>query len=95
MIPRTIVCVWLTLLVAAGPAFAEAESGTLIRLVVVSRHGVRSPIPTASELHNWSAAPWPLWPVAPGELTPRGKQLVTLMGRYYGELLRSEKLTVS
>ena len=58
---------------------------TLERVVLVSRHGVRSPTNTSPPLAE--VAPkqtWPTWLVAsPGDLTPRGEGLATLMGEYY------------
>ena len=48
----------------------------LLNVVVVSRHGVRSPTQSAEKLHGWSDKKWPAWPVAPGLLTSRGFYLV-------------------
>ena len=70
------------LLLASPPAWAQGDE-VLQKLVVVSRHGVRTPIPPNVELANWAADPWPAWNQPPGSLTPRGAQLATLMGRYY------------
>jgi 4-phytase/acid phosphatase len=55
----------------------------LVKLVIVSRHGVRTPIPPASQLAHWAAAPWPEWKQPPGALTPRGAELARIMGAYY------------
>lgn len=51
----------------------------LRKVVVLSRHGVRAPTQATATLKEWSARPWPSWPVARGYLTPRGGQLVTAM----------------
>ncbi|MBI2738924.1 MAG: histidine-type phosphatase [Rhodospirillales bacterium] len=52
------------------------------RAVLLSRHGVRSPI--SEEMDRYAVAtPWPAWPVPPGFLTPHGAELMRLMGRYY------------
>ncbi|MFR1027483.1 MAG: histidine-type phosphatase [Parasutterella sp.] len=48
----------------------------LLNVVVVSRHGVRSPTQSPEKLHGWADKKWPAWPVAPGLLTPRGFYLV-------------------
>lgn len=53
------------------------------RAVLLSRHGVRSPEKPNSELDGYVATPWPTWPVPPGFLTPRGAELMRLLGRYY------------
>lgn len=61
-------------------------------VVIVSRHGVRSPTWDNARLNQYSAQPWPEWGVAPGELTPRGAALIRLMGAYYREWLTAEHL---
>ncbi|MBM3647871.1 MAG: histidine-type phosphatase [Alphaproteobacteria bacterium] len=55
----------------------------LDRAVLLSRHGVRAPVRAADDRDRQVATPWPTWPVPAGELTPRGEQLLRLMGRYY------------
>lgn len=35
----------------------------LLNVVVVSRHGVRSPTQSAEKLHGWSDKKWPAWPL--------------------------------
>lgn len=61
-------------------------------VVIVSRHGVRSPTWDAARLNEYSAEPWPDWGVPPGFLTPRGRTLITLLGAYYREWLAGEHL---
>jgi 4-phytase/acid phosphatase len=61
-------------------------------VVIVSRHGVRSPTWDAARLNQYSAEPWPDWGVPPGNLTPHGRDLIKLMGSYYREWLSGEKL---
>ncbi len=61
---------------------APAAEFTLERVVLISRHGVRSPTDPAS-LPDFASRPWPTWPVPAGYLTPRGEKLATLMGGYY------------
>ena len=61
----------------------------------MSRHGVRAPIPGAAELANWAAQPWPTWNEPPAELTPRGAQLATLLGRYYRQYLGEQSVVMA
>lgn len=83
---------------ARGQAVAgAADRGELVKVVVVSRHGVRSPLNKPEELATWSDRQWPDltadWKVSkPGSLTPVGKALAKLMGEYYRALLASENL---
>ena len=51
--------------------------------IVLIRHGVRSPTWARADLNAYSAEPWPDWRVAPGNLTPHGSRLMTLLGSYY------------
>lgn len=86
---------WLAQVAVAPPASAEeqASAGTLVKFVILSRHGVRSPIPKQAELDTWTASQWPVWRCPandepskvcdPGELTPRGEFLAQQMGIYY------------
>ena len=72
----------------AAPRTTPAADGTLVKVVVLSRHGVRSPIPSQSELDAWTASPWPIWDCDGkvcdrGQLTPRGRMLAEQMGTYY------------
>ncbi|WP_371417222.1 histidine-type phosphatase [Granulicella sp. L60] len=52
-------------------------------VLVLTRHGVRSPTWTNDRLNEYSRDPWPKWEVEPGELTPHGKILMTQFGTYY------------
>ena len=65
-----------------GPSSTQADE-VLQKLVIVSRHGVRTPIPPASQLAHWSPSPWPDWKQPPGALTPRGAALAKIMGAWY------------
>ncbi len=51
-------------------------------VVMLSRHGVRSPLQAQTDLNKFSAAPWPRWPVAPGILTPHGYALMKIFGAW-------------
>ena len=71
--------------VAAWPAVAGPLE--LKYVVIVSRHGVRSPTWDRERLNEYSSQPWPDWGVAPGELTPHGRDLIKILGSYYREWL--------
>jgi 4-phytase/acid phosphatase len=77
---------WLaTLLLCAFSAAnaQQAEPGELKFVIIVSRHGVRSPTASPEQLHQYSAQPWPEWQVPPGHLTRHGAALMSLFGGYY------------
>lgn len=57
----------------------EQGSGKLLKIVALSRHGVRAPTQSEKVLHSWSQKTWPVWPVEKGDLTSRGASLVTAM----------------
>ena len=77
----------LSALFALSAAFAQKAEGTsggrLKFVIILSRHGVRSPTGSAEQLNQYSAQPWPKWDVPPGYLTPHGAQLMTIFGQYY------------
>jgi 4-phytase / acid phosphatase len=64
-------------------AASVGTEGDLQLVIVLSRHGVRSPTAKPGALDVYSAKPWPKWPVEPGYLTPHGKQLMATMGGWY------------
>ena len=72
----------LCALLFIAPALAQNQ---LKMVVILTRHGVRSPL---SPMSNHAKDSWPLnqpdWGVdCCGDLTPSGEQLVRLMGAYY------------
>lgn len=74
-------------------AFTNGSSAeTLKYVVIVSRHGVRSPAGKTDQLNQFSAKPWPTWSVPPGYLTAHGAQLMTLFGAYDREMFAREGL---
>lgn len=78
--------------ISATPVVAQPGGYTLERVVILSRHGVRSPIKQTQLMNDVTPDKWPQWPVKAGYLTPRGAQLVTLMGGFYGDYFRSRGL---
>ena len=48
----------------------------------LSRHGVRPPLATNSNLNLRSSDPWPVWEVPLGYLTPHGALAIEKMGAY-------------
>jgi len=69
-------------LIAPSSLHAQAQRDRLKLVVVLSRHGVRSPTWTVARLNGYSAKPWPTWPAAPGELTDHGYKLLEAFGQY-------------
>jgi 4-phytase / acid phosphatase len=61
-------------------------------VVIVSRHGVRSPTAKPGQLDQYSLQPWPTWSVPPGYLTEHGARLMTLFGAYDRELMVAQGL---
>jgi 4-phytase/acid phosphatase len=90
-----VLALWLVQLAAAQLALAAptaAARDTIVKVVILSRHGVRSPIPSQDELDTWTASTWPVWNCAipptvkvcaSGQLTPRGATLAEQMGMFY------------
>jgi 4-phytase/acid phosphatase len=76
--------VMLCAAVGLGTLISEAIAAeyTLERVVLVSRHGVRSPTSSAN-LAKFTSQKWPQWPVGDACLTPYGKTLASRMGEYY------------
>lgn len=76
-----------TILAVSMPAKAEIlptpPGWQIERAVLLNRHGVRSPTVSNAQLDKHSVTPWPSWPVEPGFLSPRGEELMRLMGGYY------------
>jgi 4-phytase/acid phosphatase len=87
---RLIALIAAALVLAAGTA--EAATLHLVRVVVVTRHGVRPPTQSNADLAKYADKAWPDWPVAPGELTPHGGETVRLMGVTLRETYRAHGL---
>jgi 4-phytase/acid phosphatase len=81
----------LTGLASVPAGRAADDTGSDVRLVVmITRHGVRTPLQTNEFLGRYAAQPWPQWPVPIGYLTPHGQQHMALMGAYYRALFVHE-----
>ncbi len=80
-------------LVPGMPLTAYGQAYTLEKVLVLSRHNIRAPLAGRDSLlgritpHTWFP-----WQVNPGELSPRGGALETLMGAYFGQWLEAEGL---
>ncbi|SFS20082.1 4-phytase / acid phosphatase [Dyella sp. OK004] len=77
----------LILLAMVGMAFCAtaahaAEGMQLERVVLLYRHGVRTPLPGEIQLDEAYGAAWPSWPQPPSELTPHGAVGARLMGGF-------------
>jgi len=67
-------------------------STALELVVILGRHGIRSPLMTPAEMAAFAAQPWPEWPVAPGVLTPHGGRQMVVMGGYFRDRYLKEGL---
>jgi len=72
------------------PASSQRLQQKLEFVLIVSRHGVRSPLATNAELDRYSARPWPKWEVAPGKLTAHGYEAMVRFGAYHRAWLIGE-----
>lgn len=79
----------LLCLALAAPAAPDEK---LQYVVMMSRHGVRSPLLTQAELNMYSTEPWPEWNIPLGYLTAHGRKLMELMGDYYHEYFIHQQL---
>jgi 4-phytase / acid phosphatase len=76
----------------APTALSGDPSADLQLVVVLTRHGVRSPLTSQADLDKFSAAPWPRWDVAPGIQTDHGDQLMRFMGAWDRSRWSDERL---
>lgn len=61
-------------------------------VVVLTRHGVRSPTGDPGRFAKYSRAPWPQWDVPPGYLTAHGFEDMKLFGAWDRSQLAQEGL---
>ena len=86
---------FLLAILISGAALAQSQPAVkpkLIYVVILSRHGVRSPTATNEALSQYAADPWPKWEVAPGELTEHGAKLMGILGAWYRGWLAQDGL---
>lgn len=82
----------LLAVVAASPKTAPQSREQLKFVVVLTRHGVRSPTGNPDQYYTYSRAPWPQWYVPPGYLTSHGFENMRLFGAYDRMLFAREGL---
>jgi 4-phytase/acid phosphatase len=75
-----------------GPSVRDVRGDELKLAIVLTRHGVRSPLLSGEVMAAFAGQPWPKWETAPGIQTPHGNQLIALMGDYYRERFQKEGL---
>ena len=76
----------------AMPLPQASENYQLSKVLVLSRHHIRSPMSGAgSELSKMTEHPWFNWTSGPSELSLLGGELETLMGQYFRKWLVGEK----
>lgn len=78
--------------VPAQTRMPAAKQAQLKFVVVLSRHGVRSPTGDPSRYAKYSRAAWPKWDVSPGYLTPHGFEDMKLLGAWDRSFLARQGL---
>jgi 4-phytase/acid phosphatase len=73
---------WLLVTALAAVQAYASDSLQLERVVLLYRHGVRTPLPGEIQVNEVSGKPWPTWAQPPSELTPHGAAGARLMGRH-------------
>lgn len=98
-IARPLIFLVLPMGLALGSSLAQTASrkdgqhrDQLKFVVVLSRHGVRSPTSDPGRYDDYSSSPWPRWSVRPGYLTAHGFELMQLFGAYDRARLAAEGL---
>jgi 4-phytase/acid phosphatase len=67
-------------------------SAALELVIILSRHGIRSPLVPADGFAPYAAQAWPQWPVPPGALTAHGARQMVAMGHYFRDRYLHEGL---
>ncbi len=68
---------------AGVPAANTHDGAQIVQQIVLIRHGIRAPTKAPEALDAYSAQPWPQWPVAPGQLTEHGIDLMRALGAWH------------
>ncbi|WP_430389902.1 histidine-type phosphatase [Dyella sp. 20L07] len=84
-----ILSAWITL--TSAPAAASNDM-QLERVILLYRHGVRTPLPGEIQANEVTGQPWPAWLQAPSELTPHGAMGAVRMGAYDRKRLAADGL---
>jgi len=103
MIARSALCIFffsfVNLAPFCAPLIAQAPSAPAVNhdaelqlVVMLSRHGVRSPIGNPNPYAQYAAAPWAQWDVPASYLTAHGYQLMKLMGAWERSKFATEGL---
>ena len=72
------------LILSISPCLAQSNPDDELRSVIVLvRHGVRTPIESETRSSAYNAKPWPAWPSPPGVLTEHGAAALKLLADYY------------
>lgn len=95
IITACLILVMMPGLCCFGEAFSPAAEPTytLDKVVVLSRHNIRSPVSgSGSLLDDITPHTWFRWTSRPGELSVRGGTAETIMGQYFRQWLEAEGL---
>lgn len=68
------------------PSTIFKKEPQLKRVVILMRHGIRSPNKERKDLNLYAAQEWPKWPVKPGQLSPHGFKLIVGLGEYFRKI---------
>lgn len=77
---RSALFLFVALVAATASATDAAPVGTTQLDIVLMRHGVRSPTKPSEAYVAYADGDWPVWPVAPGMLTPHGHEGMAAIG---------------
>jgi 4-phytase/acid phosphatase len=83
---------WIPSSVLGAQAKKQNSQERLKFVLILTRHGVRSPTWSNARLDEYAKEPWPKWGVEPGELTVHGRMLMTQFGAYYRALFAEHSL---
>jgi 4-phytase/acid phosphatase len=91
---RAILALLLVGIFLAIALWPDAPASDVKLVIVLTRHGVRTPLSSFGVLGNYSTQAWPQWDVPSDYLTGPGRRMMIQMGDYYRErYLRAGLLT--